>query len=121
MRPAAALVMLTAVTAAIVPVHAAELVYFHESGCPYCRQWEEEVLPAYPKTEEGKRLPLRPVKSTEAWPEDLNNVGTAVFTPTFIVVTDDGEEIGRIIGYQPHFFWAQLDALIDKLPPEVGD
>jgi protein-disulfide isomerase len=118
MRPAAVLVALTTAMAAIGPAAAAELVYFHETGCPYCRQWEEEVLPAYPKTEEGQRLPLRPIKSSDAWPEDLDGVGVAAFTPTFIVVTDDGDEIGRIIGYQPHFFWAQLDALIDKLPPD---
>lgn len=108
---AAALVWALAAT----PALGAELVYYHERGCPYCEQWEEEVLPIYHKTPEGQRLPLRKVKASEPWPEDLAGIEGVMYTPTFILVTDAGEEVGRITGYRPDYFWPFLDQLIEKL------
>ena len=39
---------------------AAELVMFRTAGCPYCAAWDKAIGPVYPKTDIGKRLPLRP-------------------------------------------------------------
>lgn len=94
---------------------APELIYYHSETCPYCKQWEAEVGPMYDKTDEGARLPLRPVSADEPWPEDLAHIRGVVFTPTFIVLDDEGQEVGRIMGYQPEWFWAYLRKYIDQM------
>ncbi len=97
------------------PAMAAELLYYHGIGCAYCEEWDAEVAPIYHKTDEGARLPLRRVSSSEPWPEDLAHIKGLVFTPTFVVLDDDGKEVGRIPGYQPDWFWAFLRKYIDKM------
>ncbi|MBD1544982.1 transcriptional regulator [Roseibium aggregatum] len=101
----------------IVPVGAwsAELIMIEEPGCPWCRAWNEQIGVAYPKTEEGRRAPLRRVDLTEPWPEDLKDIRPERVTPTFILV-DAGKEIARLRGYPgENFFWPLLDEMLDKL------
>src|SRR5438270_912553 len=44
----------------LAPVaHAAELVMFEQKGCVWCQKFDREIAPAYDKTSEGKRAPLR--------------------------------------------------------------
>lgn len=97
------------------PAVAAELLYYHGIGCAYCEEWDAEVAPIYHKTDEGARLPLRRVSSSEPMPKDLAHIKGLVFTPTFVVLDDDGKEVGRIPGYQPDWFWAFLRKYIDKM------
>lgn len=95
---------------------AAELVMLEQPGCVWCARFNAEIAPAWPKTEEGARAPLRRVDITEAWPEDLDHIQRERFTPTFILM-DEGEEIGRLRGYAgDEFFWFSIDELIAKLP-----
>lgn len=101
--------------AAVAPASAAELLYYHGKGCPYCEAWDEEIAPIYPKTEEGERLPLRRVSADAPLPSDLTHIKGLVFTPTFVVLDDAGREVGRIAGYQPDWFWAFLRKYIDKM------
>lgn len=97
---------------------AAQLVMFESPVCEYCELWHEEIGPIYPKTEEGKRAPLRPVFLQRRKPEDLKFVKGVTYTPTFVLV-DEGREVGRIVGYMGEdFFWAYLELLIEKLPEE---
>lgn len=99
---------------------AAELIMVEEKGCPWCERWHEEIGPAYPKTEEGQRLPLRRVMLSEGLPDDIAFERGVGFTPTFIAVAC-GREVGRINGYPgDDFFWPLLDELIAKLPDESG-
>ena len=96
-------------------VRSAELIMIEEPGCPWCRAWNEQIGIAYPKTEEGKRAPLRRVDLTEPWPEDLKDIRPERVTPTFILV-DGGREIARLRGYPgENFFWPLLDEMLDKL------
>ena len=100
---------------AAVPVGAGELelVMFERDGCSYCRRWNEEIGPAYPRTAEGRFAPLRRVQLNDI-PEDLDLETRPVFTPTFILV-EDGRELGRIEGYAgDEFFWFILDTLLDE-------
>ena len=91
---------------------ALELVMFEANDCPYCRQWHEEIGGAYPRTEEGKRAPLRVVDLHGVRPVDLEGIAGVVFTPTFVLLRD-GAEIGRIAGYPgDHFFWPMLAELL---------
>ncbi|XYK79561.1 MAG: transcriptional regulator [Labrenzia sp.] len=94
---------------------AAELIMVEQPGCSWCMIWNEEIGVAYPKTNEGKRAPLRRVDITDGWPEDLGNVQRERLTPTFILV-EDGKEIARLRGYPgEHFFWPLLGDMLDKL------
>ncbi len=93
---------------------AAELVMYESPGCPWCARWRAEVGPAYARSDEGHRAPLRNVElSADAGVQLLSPV---VVSPTFVLV-DNGREIGRIVGYPgPDFFWGLLDVLMKKLP-----
>lgn len=97
---------------------AAELVMLEQPGCPWCARFNAEIAPAYGKTDEGRRAPLRRVDITRGWPQDLAAITPDRLTPTFILV-EDGREIARLRGYPgDNFFWPLLDEMIDKLPPE---
>lgn len=99
---------------------ATELVMLEQKGCIYCQRWDAEIGPAYPKTEEGKRAPIRKIDIDEPIPEDLANIRIERFTPTFVLV-ENGQEIGRIRGYPgDEFFWFLLGELLDKNGGESG-
>lgn len=101
-------------------VHAAELVMFESKICEWCDAWHAEIGPIYPKTDEGKRAPLRMVDIHDARPDDLADIDGIRFTPTFVLRGDDGQEVGRINGYPGEdFFWGLLGELIAKLPVEA--
>lgn len=106
---------------ALATARAAELVYVHESGCPYCRQWERQIGPVYDKTSEGRRAGLRPIEKRAVALADLKLARPVRYTPTFVLV-ENGAELGRIEGYPgENFFWAMLARLMDKLPPDTAD
>jgi hypothetical protein len=95
--------------------HAAELVMFTQKGCPWCERFDREIAPAYEKTDEGRRAPLRRVDIGRPTPPDLAFVRRERFTPVFVLV-DNGREFGRIRGYPGDtFFWGLLAGLIEKL------
>ena len=108
----------------LAPVQAAELVMFEQKGCVWCRKFDREIAPAYDKTTEGKRAPLRRLDIAQAVPGDLGFIRRERFTPVFVLI-DGGREIGRIRGYPGDiFFWGLLASLIERLdrgesaPPE---
>lgn len=95
---------------------AAELLMLEQPGCVWCKRFNEEIAPAYAKTDEGRRAPLRRVDITEDWPVDLEGIRPERLTPTFILL-DKGVEIERMIGYPGNeFFWGLLDDMLSKLP-----
>ena len=99
------------------PALAAELLMFELQGCPWCRLWRSEVGPAYPKSVEGQRAPLRTVDIKGPPPEGVVLEKPVTSAPTFVLV-EDGREVGRITGYPgADFFWALLEDLIAKLDP----
>lgn len=98
---------------------AAELVMFESDSCMWCDAWHAEIGPIYPKTSEGKTAPLRTVDIHDPRPSDLDHLDGVRFTPTFVLIDDNGCEVGRINGYPGEgFFWGLLDELIAKLPQE---
>jgi len=52
---------------------AAELVMVEQAGCHWCERWNADISETYPKTEEGKKAPLRRV-DLRALPEDITFV-----------------------------------------------
>ena len=109
--------LLAAYFASAAPLHAAELIMFEDPGCVWCRRWHAEIGPSYPNTAEGRQAPLRRLHIRD---QELSGVALSqriTVTPTF-VLTDDGAEIGRIVGYPgADFFYPMLDEILDKLPP----
>jgi hypothetical protein len=101
------------------PAMTAELLMLEQPGCVWCARFDAEIAPAWPKTPEGKRAPLRRVDITEAWPEDLAAVQKERFTPTFVLM-EGGKEIGRLRGYVgDEFFWYRIGELMANLPAET--
>lgn len=91
-----------------------ELLMFEQPGCIYCAQWNEDVGPEYPLTEEGLAAPLRRLQLHDPLPEGVTLSSLPIFTPTFVLVLD-GVETGRIEGYPGEdFFWPLLADLIAK-------
>ena len=106
------------------PSHAdaAELLMFETDFCEWCKVWNEEIAPIYPKTTEGKRAPLRRVDLHGPRPVDLQGIEGVRFTPTFVLIDDRGREVGRINGYPGEdFFWGLLSELIAKLAQKDAD
>src|SRR5216110_710354 len=93
----------------------AELVMFEQKGCVWCQKFDREIAPAYDKTTEGKRAPLRRLDIAQPIPAELAVIRRERFTPVFVLV-DEGREVGRIRGYPGDiFFWGLLANLIERL------
>lgn len=110
-------VLLALVLALSVPAGAtaAELVMFWQKGCVWCERFDRDIAPAYEKTAEGKRAPLRRVDIAKPIPGDLAFIRRERFTPVFVLI-EDGREFGRIRGYPGDtFFWGLLANLLERL------
>ena len=93
---------------------AAELLMITTAGCPFCARWEREVGPIYPRTAEGRRIPLRRAE-LRGFTEDLVLQAPLLYTPTFVLL-DGRREVGRITGYSDDAaFWGLLGRLIATL------
>ncbi|HRO16069.1 MAG TPA: hypothetical protein PLL33_13725 [Paracoccus sp. (in: a-proteobacteria)] len=112
-RGAAAATTALALSAGAALAGQLELLMFEREGCAYCRQWNEEIGPAYPRTPEGAAAPLRRLDIKAPLPHGVTLTGRPpAFTPTF-VLTDDGTEVARIEGYAgDEFFWVLLDRML---------
>lgn len=105
---------------AVGPSKAAELLMVEQPGCHWCQKWDEEIAPAYPKTPESDRAPLRRADLRNL-PSDIDFDSEPVFTPTFVLI-EDGRELGRIEGYPGEdFFWPLLEKLLDAHPDATRD
>jgi len=110
-----AILTLLLVLAATPLARAAELIMFEQKGCVWCQRFDREIAPAYDKTIEGKRAPLRRVDIAGATPSDLTFIRRERFTPVFVLV-EGGREFGRIRGYPGDtFFWGLLGSMIERL------
>ena len=107
---------------AAMPANAAELVMFEAPGCIWCERWLEEIGPIYPKTAEGKAAPLRRVDLDAPLPQDLKALQRPVFTPTFVILNDAGEEVGRLVGYpgEDIFWWTLSEPMAEIMRPQTG-
>lgn len=89
------------------------LLMAEQAGCSWCAKWHAELGEIYPKTPEGRLLPLRryDIRRDEA-PAQLAR--PVLITPTFIIVRD-GVEVARIEGYPgDDLFWAMLEVAMRR-------
>ena len=94
---------------------AAELIMFESDTCTWCERFDAEIGPIYPKTPESRCAPLRRVDLHAPRPDDLTGIKGVLFTPTFVLV-EDGQEVGRLVGYPGEdFFWSLLAQHLRKL------
>lgn len=101
----------------VTPLSAAELVMFEADYCVWCKAWDREVGVIYDKTNEADLASLRRVNIDEERPQDLAVIGNIIYTPTFVLM-DQGQEIGRILGYPGEAnFWGLFGALLKKVQP----
>ncbi len=86
---------------------------FEQPGCPFCRKFDAEIAPDYPQSRIGKVAPLRRVNIWTDRRGGIEGLTPAVFTPTFVLVGDDGHEIGRLEGYPGQkWFYPEIEALM---------
>jgi glutaredoxin len=103
------LVVCLALAVSCVQALAAELVMYRRAGCPYCLAFDREIGPIYPRTDVGKRLPLRHVDIEKGPDRSVTLKSPIRYTPTFVIV-EDGQERARIEGYPgDFFFWGLLE------------
>ena len=116
-----AVLFVVAAAWSVPPGRAAQLVMFERKYCPWCVRWKKDIGSFYHKTDEGKIAPLRIVDMDGKRPEDLKDIRGLVWSPTFVLLDDDGREVGRMEGYQnEEAFWIGLDALIEKMKNRGG-
>jgi len=98
------------------------LVMFDQPGCVYCLRWTSEVGDAYDRTIEGQRAPLWRIDIHEKVPASIVLARRAVYTPTFVLLDEQHQEVSRIEGYPGEaFFWGLLAVMLMQLPPETGE
>ena len=91
---------------------------FEQPGCPFCRAFDQEIAPDYPRSAAGRVAPLRRVNIFVDRRGGIPELAPAYFTPTFVVVDDAGREIGRIEGYPGRkYFYPEIEAITEKLGP----
>lgn len=116
MRAFGLLLFASALAFAASAAGAAELIMYRTAGCAWCATWDQVIGPIYPKTEVGRRAPLRMVDLDTAKDSSVILQRPVRYSPTFVLV-DDGREVGRIEGYPGEdFFWGLLENLVLKLP-----
>lgn len=85
---------------------------FRRAGCPYCAAFDRAIGPIYPKTDIGKRIPMRQVDLDRSPDGKVTLVSPVRFTPTFVLI-ESGRELGRLEGYPGEdFFWGLLERLL---------
>ncbi|KEO61624.1 thioredoxin family protein [Thioclava indica] len=91
------------------------LLMIEQAGCVYCRMWNNDLGPIYPKTPEGQIAPLERTDLHQPMPGGVTLTGgKAIYTPTFVLL-DNGTEIARIEGYASEdFFWGLLGQALQK-------
>jgi len=95
------------------------LMMVEEVGCPWCDRWKAEIGPIYPKTAEGRIAPLVKVMIHDPLEDGITLNSPPIYTPTFILL-NDGQEVGRIEGYQnDEFFWWFMETMIKQLPEDL--
>ncbi|MEX1660426.1 hypothetical protein AB4874_02000 [Thioclava sp. 15-R06ZXC-3] len=98
------------------------LLMIEQTGCVYCRMWNHDLGPIYPKTPEGQIAPLERADLHKPMPEGVTLTGgKAIYTPTFVLL-DNGTEIARIEGYASEdFFWGLLGQALQKAGADLPD
>lgn len=93
----------------------AELLYVADPHCGPCLLFEREIAPIYPKTDEGRRVPIRRIPHGKPAPKPFEFVGQPKVAPTFVLVLS-GRELGRFEGYSSdELFWMNLTVLVRHL------
>lgn len=88
------------------------LMMAEKEGCFWCIRWHQEVGPIYPKTDEGRAVPLLRHDLAGPLPDGIELNSRVRFTPTFILL-ENGHEVARIEGYPGDmFFWALLNDML---------
>lgn len=119
-RKLASLLLLSAAAAlaSAASLQAAELLMFEDPACSWCRRWHAEIGPGYPHSPEGQLAPLRRVHIGDQETTGVRLASPVRATPTF-VLAENGEEIGRIVGYPgSDFFYPRVAELLDRLPQQ---
>jgi hypothetical protein len=97
---------------AVGDAQAIALVMVEQPGCTWCARWNAEIGPIWPRTAAGDFAPLRRAQLRDM-PGEMALDRRVTFTPTFLVIDGQGEELGRLEGYPGEdFFWPLIERLL---------
>jgi hypothetical protein len=120
-RSTTCIVLLAASILLAVPAQAFELLMFRRVGCPWCAAWDREIGPVYPRTDIGRRIPIRFIDLDQDDATKFRLKGPVHYTPTFVLIEED-REVSRIEGYPgPDFFWSRLENLVPERAHTTGE
>ncbi len=95
---------------------ALELVMISSKSCFYCKAFMKEVGKSYDREDLPLAITYRKCYKIDGKKNCLKT--GAHFIPTFVIV-DDGEEVGRIVGYTGKWnFFHNLDKMLDEYAQE---
>lgn len=113
----------------IVPMASAlELIYIHSDGCHYCQKFKAEVGEVgYRANDISTVAPMVIIDVEQDYPDwyiiargadddnDVDAIKPILYTPTFILIDDDDNEVGRFIGYRdPEWFFRKVNTLVTE-------
>jgi thioredoxin-related protein len=100
----------------IAPIaNALELIYIHSDGCLFCQKFKAEVgETGYRARLISTAVPMVVFDVEKDYPEGYV-IKPIQYTPTFILVDDGGNEVGRFIGYNnPESFFRRVNTLVTE-------
>jgi hypothetical protein len=97
----------------ITAANASELLIFSAQNCPPCKAWEMQVRPTFA---EKYNIPIIIYKSGDKLRKRYHFNNDITRTPTFVLVDDNGHELGRINGYlTPDIWYKMFDNLLEMV------
>lgn len=91
-----------------------ELLVFEHADCQFCRVFRNDVLPRYRENGQAARAPVRFVSIEHTDTRGLNLHAGIHMVPTFVLM-QDGQEVGRIVGYwAPENFFKMISNILAK-------
>lgn len=90
------------------------LLMIEQVGCYVCAAFNRDVAPAYEASPEGQIAPLIHADLRGPLPEGVTLTTRPFVTPTFVLLTPDGREVGRLTGFPGEdFFWPYVNEMFE--------
>ncbi len=91
------------------------LLLIEQVGCYVCEAFNRDIAPAYEASPEGEIAPLIRADLRGPLPEGVTLTTRPFVTPTFILIDNQGAEVGRLIGFPGEdFFWPYVNQMFDN-------
>ncbi|WP_323036792.1 hypothetical protein [Pararhodobacter sp.] len=88
------------------------LLMIEQVGCYVCEAFNRDIAPIYEASPEGEVAPLIHADLRGPLPDGVTLHSRPFVTPTFILLDQNGTEIGRLLGFPGEdFFWPYINEM----------